>query len=238
MDSTQLAKQLTSGGGVDQATLILRMGEVKNVYVQEGRVDITLGGESTALIPRVAHLSNFQPYAGDYVWVLGNGPDLLVVDRTSLEGPSVVSRSTSAITYETSTRTSTAWGDLATAGPVTNTFITPSGRCLVGIGGYVSNDSATAGAAIGFEITPHYPPIEAAPANKHYGLTPTTYTLPPDLSRAFVTNKGGAGRQVAGTRSVWLEGIPSGSYMFRAKYCAIGGGTARFQYRDIEVVPF
>ncbi|MDP9143423.1 MAG: hypothetical protein M3N43_01780 [Actinomycetota bacterium] len=238
MESTQLAKQFTGGGGVDQATMILRMGEVKNVYVQEGKVDITLGGESTELIPRVAHMSNFQPNAGDYIWVSVNGPDLLVVDRTSLDGPSVISRSTSAITYETSTRTSTVWGDLATEGPSTNTFVSPSGRCLVGVGGYVSNDSAASGAAIGFEITPHYPPVEAAPANRHYGFVPTTYTLPPDFSRAFVSTRGGAGRQVGGTRSVWLEGIPSGSYKFTAKYCAIGGGTARFQYRNLDVVPF
>ncbi|MDP9143422.1 MAG: hypothetical protein M3N43_01775 [Actinomycetota bacterium] len=231
----QLAKVATFEGPVDQAGLSLRMGQVGAVYLQEGKVDITLGAASGGeRIPRVPHLSNYQPVTGDYIWVAVNGNDLVVLDRTSSSGPSVISRAAAANVPGIETRTSTAWGDLATPGPSCPLIVSPSGRCLVTVGAHFSNDSATAGAAMSFEIAP-WPNAPEFPAGFVSALT--TFTVAPTSTQGLLSNRAGAQRVIGGSRTCFLTSIPSGIYRATAKYCTITGGTARFQYRSIEVIP-
>ena len=96
-DVDRLAKAFIGDTPNDVPVLTLRQGTVFAVNILDGTVDITLGGASgDELIPAVKHLSNYRPQKNDPIWVLVSGPDLLVIDRTSLRGPSVISDANSA----------------------------------------------------------------------------------------------------------------------------------------------
>jgi hypothetical protein len=115
-ETDRLAKSVVGDTPTEIPVLTLRMGEVKDVNGILGMVDITLGGASgDELIPGVRHLSNYRPQIDDACWVLVSGPDLLVIDRTSVSGPSVISDANSALVDPEETRTS--WPPSAPAVP-------------------------------------------------------------------------------------------------------------------------
>lgn len=58
----------------------LRQGVVDTVDAGSATVDVTVGGSST-VITDVNYLDSYTPTAGDTVWILSNGPDLLVIGK-------------------------------------------------------------------------------------------------------------------------------------------------------------
>lgn len=87
-DPDRVARVIT--GKSDQAVTAppaeLRQGIITAVDAPNARVDVQIGGNS-AVIPGVAHLSNYLPAVNDTCWVMVNGPDLVVLDRTATPGP-------------------------------------------------------------------------------------------------------------------------------------------------------
>lgn len=223
-ETDRLAKSVIGDTPTEMPSLILRLGEVKATDPINGKVDITLGGASGAeLIPGVRHLSNYRPQVDDPVWVLVSGPDLLVIDRTSIQGPSVISDANSAAVDTEQTRTSTAWGDLATVGPqIPGVNISPSGKLLISWSAWMSNDNSAGGALMGVQLT------------QTFG---GTYTRAPDQIYSAMVNKIGSGKPISGQYSMIMTGVPAGKYTITCKYAVYGSGTARYRWRWLSVIP-
>lgn len=153
-DPDRMARAITGKGEetVKAPTLELRQGTISAVNVPSARVDVALGGDETA-IPGVAHLSNYRPKVGDTCWCLGNGPDLLVLDRAAALGPSVISDAGNALVSASESRSATSYGDLATVGPSLTTTISPSGRALVQVSCFVSIFASGGGGFMGCAVS-------------------------------------------------------------------------------------
>lgn len=208
-------------------SLSMRMGEIKAVNFITGLVDVTIGGASgDELVPGVKHLSNYRPVVGDTVWLFQSGNDAIIVDRNDIFGPSAITDAGGSWVTTEETTTSTAYTNLATAGPsISNIPVSPSGNLLVVLGGMMSNDS-TFGAAMGYQLVQTL----GAP-----GATLASYLG--TLMFSCLTNKLGAGKVVSYTHCHIRTGLPVGLYTITAKYAAYGGGTGRFANRVLSVIP-
>lgn len=223
-ETDRLAKSVIGDTPTEVPVLTLRMGEIKAVDGIKGMVDLTLGGASgDELIPGVRHLSNYRPQIDDPCWVLVSGPDLLVIDRTSVSGPSVISDANSHAVDPEEVRTSTTFGDLATVGPyIPDVDISPSGKLLVSVAAWMSNDAAAGGAMMSFQLTQ---------------TLGGTYVRPASINYSKIVNKIGAGKQIGGSHSFLMQDIPPGKYTCTAKYASLGSGTSRYRWRQLSLIP-
>lgn len=219
-DPDRTARAITgrSDEAVRAPTAELRQGVVQAVNVPAARVDVTLGGDSTS-IPGVAHLSNYRPTVNDTCWVLVNGPDLLVLDRTAALGPSVVSTAAAGTVLGTETRTSTTPGDLATVGPALTCSVSPSGRLLVQLSAWCENlESGSAGAGMSCALTG---------AN----------TVGTSSEEELVSYIGTGNALIAASKVNLYTGLNPGQTTVTAKYRAVQGGEAAFRNRHVWVLP-
>lgn len=225
--ANRLVQTMVPDKPTDVPKLALRQGKILNVDFLTGLVDITIGGASgDEMVPGVKHLSNYRPVPGDPIWLFQSGNDAIVIDRAPVYGPSAITDSGGSWIPIEETTTSTTYTNLATVGPtISNLPVSPSGNILIIIGGLMSNDS-TGGAAIGYQMT------------QTLGLPGNTLTsLPPTLQYSAVVNKMGAGKQYGYTHAHIRYMIPVGVWSITAKYAAYGGGTARFNFRTLSVIP-
>lgn len=221
-ETDRLARAVIPDSPVQAPTLLLRMGEIKAVHYETGLIDLTLGGAGgDELVVGVPHLSNYRPQLNEACWVLVNGKDLLALDRTSIKGPSVISDASSVLILTEGTRTATSFGNLATIGPAAPTAVNPSGRLMVQMSCFMSNDNSAGGAVMGVEI------------RKDDG----THTRAPEVQYAQIVNKAGAGKQFCASHVAWFKELPPGLYTVTAKYACLGTGTARFRNRVVTAIP-
>lgn len=116
------------------------------------------------------------------------------------------------------TTASLAFTDLTTAGPAVTTIVTATGKVLVVWSCYLSNNTASDGAAMGYALSG---------AN----------TIAASANENIFWNPAQAGLQMPGTRFQLLSGLTPGLTTFTAKYEAFTGGTASFNQRWIAVFP-
>lgn len=219
-DPDRTSRAIKGDESVKSPTLEMRMGEVKAVDVAKGRLDITLGG-GDEVIPSVSHMSNYRASINDVVWVLANGPDLLVMDRAPALGPSVMAHAGSAYVAAEETRTATTYGDLVTVGPSINLPISPSGRSFIQVSAVFNSSSASGGAAMSFEVR-----------RKSDNAVVTASSD----ERALYQLAAGANRWISASRIVLVDGLAGGEYIVTAKYRSMGG-TARFSRRWVWTLP-
>jgi hypothetical protein len=216
-DSDRTASTIRGEAPTQAPNLELRMGEVKAIDFARGRLDITLGG-GDEIIPGVRHLSNYRAIEDDPVWCLVNGPDLLVIDRTSAYGPSAIADATSALINDQQSTTSASFVNLPTLGPQLTTAVSPSGNMIVSVGAWIS---ATAGGAMSV-LLEHFDGV---------------FKVQPSLDFAQTVQGAGSGRWFGASRVIFYTGLKPGKYTVTCKYATVGGGTATFNRRIVAVVP-
>lgn len=187
----------------------LRQGTV--VSAQATTVTITIGAGTTN-VSGVAYLRGYVPAAGDTVWLLQNGPDLLVLGP-AWSGSGVEITSSSVATDQGTA--STSYGDLATAGPG---FAVWGSVFLVTVGCQAYNATAGSGALMSYEAIG--PTSSLASDSRSYG--PAQFT--------GIVN-------AMGSRST-IFSAALGTWTFKALYRAVTGGTAHFLDRQLTVVRF
>lgn len=205
--ATTLAAALTLPGPLK---LSLRQAVV--VSAQAATLTITLGGGTTS-IAGVAYLRGYVPVAGDTVWVLQNGPDLLVLGPRWAVGAEDIE--TASVATDQGTTTTGSYVDLATAGPGVAMW---GSVFFVTVGCQAYNATAGAGALMSYEAIG--PTSSFAADNRAWG--PAQFT--------GIVN-------ILGCRSTIFAGT-LGTWTFKALYRASVGGTARFLDRQITVVRF
>lgn len=216
----QVAGAVKGSSAVDAPKLSLRLGEITAVNVEKQRVDITVGGAEIP-VPLVPYVSNMRPTIGQVCWLLINGPDMLVLDAMSSNGPSVMGYTTSNTKFVQATRTATTFGALADGLPGTLCPVSPSGRILVGIGCMMMSTSAAGGAVMSFEVRRD---------------SDNVVVIPPSDDRSMQILNGGANRWIGGSAVHIVEGIPAGRYSVNTMYRS-AGGTATFRSRYIWTMP-
>jgi hypothetical protein len=219
-DPDRTSRAIAGEKSVDAPTLELRLGEVMAIDLENDKLSVTIGG-GDEVVTAVNHLSNYKAELHDTVWLLANGPDLLAIDRAPQQGPAIAAWFFNDYVTTEESRTSTAYGDLATVGPVTTLRMSPSGRALIWVSAVTSCSSSTGGAAIGFAITKG---------------SDGTVVLAADDSRSMFQWKFGANKFFCATRAVMVEGIEPGDYRVTAKYRSFGG-TATFSRRSVHSMP-
>lgn len=228
-DPDRTARAITGKAdvAVRAPTAELRQGVITAVDVAAARVDLALGGDTTA-IPLVAHLSNYRPTVGDTCWVLVNGPDMLALDRAGAFGPSVVSTVGAAFTATFERRSSTAYGDLATAGPAVTVSVSPAGRLLVQTAAWMDGDNIA--------------PVEDYGGGMTFVLSGVNTRSASDDDRAmvFLSSAHSARGTVAASKIVMLTGLNPGSTTVTCKYrnmVSDGSGNGAFSDRYLWALP-
>jgi len=198
----------------------LRQGMVTAVDVPNGRLTCTLGGDDTP-IPFVKHLSNYRPQVDDSCWVLVNGPDLLVLDRTTNLGPSVISDAQVNTIIESDFTTSTVWTPLG--GPLLNHIsVSPSGRLLVQVSALLYNLTGGAyGSLMGVLLSHETIDFQVNPVE-----TTSQVIYGTAANVAFASSK-----------VILYAGLPPGPYSAQAMYLSLNGGGAQFEWRHIWALP-
>ena len=220
VDPDRTARSQQPRQNVNAPTPGLHQGVVTAVDVAAGEVTLTLGG-SDVPIPNVRTLSNYRAKVNDSCWVLTNGSDMLALDRTTNAGPSVISDAGAQLIVSSETYPNTgSWGNLATPGPQVTTTVSPSGRLLVGISAWISADTVS---GAGGAMAPYI-----------YGAAGTLVN--PSLDQALIFYGAAAGVVSAATRVLLYVTIPPGEYHVTCSYTGLYG-TARFQYRQLWVLP-
>jgi hypothetical protein len=206
---------------VQGAELLLRQGVVVGVDVPNGRCSVVIGGDTDNPVPGVKHLSNYRPQVADSCWILVNGYDLLVLDRTTNLGPSVISDAQSATVVASDFTTSTLWTPLA--GPLLNGIsVSPSGRLLVQVSALLYNlASGSYGALMGVNLV-------------HSTID---FSVPPIETSSQITYGTAANAATAASKVILFTGLPAGAYSAQAMYLSLNGGGAQFQYRHIWALP-
>lgn len=201
--------------------LLLRQGKVMAVDVPNGRCTVAIGGDTDNPVPGVKHMSNYRPKVNDSCWILVNGYDLLVLDRTTNDGPSVISDAQSATILASDFTTSTVWTPLA--GPLLNGIsVSPSGRLLLQVSALVSNMSTGSfGALMGVNLV----------------HTQSGFSIGPIETSSVIVYGTPANAAVAASKVILFTGLPPGDFSAQAEYISLGGGGAQFQYRHIWAMP-
>lgn len=198
----------------------LRQGLVTDVDVPNGRLTCTLGGDDTP-IPFVKHLSNYRPKVNDSCWVLVNGPDLLVLDRTTNLGPSVISDAQSSTIIAADFTTSTLWTTLS--GPALSPVsVSPSGRLLVQVSALLYNlTGGSYGSLMGVLLT-------------HLNID---FQVNPVETTSQIIYGTAANAAFAGSKVILYTGLPPGDYAVNSMYLSLNGGGAQFEWRHIWALP-
>jgi hypothetical protein len=206
---------------VQGAELLLRQAVVVGVDVPNGRCTVAIGGDTDNPVPGVKHLSNYRPKLQDSCWILVNGYDLLVLDRTTNLGPSVISDALSATLVATDFTTSTLWTPLQ--GPLLNGIsVSPSGRLLVQVSALLYNlTSGSYGALMGVNLA-------------HSEMD---FSIAPIETSSQITYGTAANAATAASKVILFTGLPAGTYSAQAMYLSLNGGGAQFQYRHIWALP-
>lgn len=115
------------------------------------------------------------------------------------------------------TTTSSTFTDLTTSGP--SVTRTTSGGALIIVGGLLSNDTGGAAAEMTFEVS---------------GAS----AISAGNSRALRIDSSNADDRMRASIVDFRDSLTAGSNVFTAKYRADGGGTATFQHRRLDIIPF
>lgn len=205
---------------VKSSTPELRQGTVKAVDVPNGRLTCTLG-DAEEEIPFVKHLSNYRPKVDDSCWVLVNGPDLLVLDRTTNLGPSVISDAQSSTIIASDFTTSTLWTTLS--GPALSPVsVSPSGRLLVQVSALLYNLTGGAyGSLMGVLLT----------------SLDIDFQVNPVETTSQIIYGTAANAAFASSKVILYTGLPAGDYAVNSMYLSLNGGGAQFEWRHIWALP-
>lgn len=191
----------------------------------DGFVNVRFAG-STVDVP-AAFLSSYEPVAGDVVWVMRNGPDLLVLGSlmpSNTNKPQTVGQ----VVSTPETTASTSHTDLATVGPQVECVCPPSGTFLVAIDFWAWHTAASVRCQAAFQIE-----SRATPGSGAYTLG----TSPQDLTAAdLITPGAGSTFVTQAGKTRYINATPGAEYRFTMKY-KTGGATATFSSRVITVVP-
>jgi len=207
---------------VSGSELLLRQGVIVAVDVPNGRCTVAIGGDVDNPVPGVKHMSNYRPKAQDNCWILVSGYMMLVLDRTTNLGPSVISDAQSATVLASDFTTSTVWTPLA--GPLLNGIsVSPSGRLLVQVSALTSNltTGSSYGALMGVNLV----------------HTQSGFSIGPIETSSQIVYGTVANAAIAASKVILFTGLPAGDFSAQAMYLSLGGGGAQFQYRHIWALP-
>lgn len=207
---------------VQGAELLLRQAVVVGVDVPNGRCTVAIGGDTDNPVPGVKHLSNYRPKVDDSCWILVNGYDLLVLDRTTNLGPSVISDAMSSTVVATEFTTSSAFWTPLSGPMLSGISVSPSGRLLLQVSALLYNlTSGNYGALMGVNLV----------------HTAMDFSVPPIETSSQIVYGTAANAAVAASKVILYTGLPAGLYNAQAQYLSLGGGGAQFQYRHIWALP-
>jgi hypothetical protein len=190
---------------------------------------VSVGGATLTNLPILGVGETTSLEAGDPVGILAMGNVMAILGQMVIPGTAAAGEAislASANTYSVTTpafetRSSSAWGNLATVGPVVEDVrIGPSGRCLVWITSTLILLGTSGGAEMSYEIS---------------GAT----TVPVSDTPPALAYYGPAGSGPTATRLVLQENLNPGLHTFTAKYSAVDfgpGGSARFGGRNLTVM--
>lgn len=201
--------------------LLLRQGVILAVDVPAGRCTVSIGGDPTP-VPTVKHMSNYRPKVGDSCWILVNGYDLLVLDRTTNLGPSVISDAQSATVLAEDFTTSTLWAPLGLGPGLGGISVSPSGRLLVQVSALIAS---MAGGS-----DPSY--MGVLLSHNQYD-----FQVLPDDTSALIAYLGTANAAIGASKVILYTGLPAGSYTASAYYRSGAGGGCDVRNRHIWALP-
>lgn len=202
--------------------LLLRQGKIMAVDVPAGRCTVAIGGDTDNPVPGVKHMSNYRPKVNDSCWILVNGYDMLVLDRTTNDGPSVISDAQSATLLAEDFTTSTLWAPLGQGPGLSGISVSPSGRLLVQVSALI--------ASLAGGSDPSYMSVRLMHDDYDFEV------LPDDTS-ALIAYIGTANAAIAASKVILYTGLPAGSYTAATYYRSGAGGGCDVRNRHIWALP-
>lgn len=194
----------------------LRQGLVTDVDIAAGRCTIRLGG-SDVDVPGVKHLSNYRPQVDDSCWILVNQYDLLVLDRTTNLGPSVISNTKKNTVLEEDNTTSTNWSYFTQGPNITDISVSPSGRLLLQVSAFI-RPLYTTGVAYMSVVLNH---------------REFEYVILPDDTSALAIEGGNA----SASKVILFTGLPPGMYTASTVYRSNDGTGMAARNRHVWALP-
>jgi hypothetical protein len=179
--------------------------------VQSSSVTIRLGG-STTDIAGVKCLGSYSPLAGETVWVLVDGPDLLVLGSLVARGYATAT----VATLESTAYGATTYGDLATPGPAVT--IVTGAAALVTITCQAYSTTNADRNYIGFAISGATTRVAVDTQALH--IQTHTVAWPFQISAVYVATA-----------------LTPGSNTFTLKYRQNGASVGNYSNRSITVIP-